>query len=385
VTGAIAAIATLDYSQAVMLPKQREDAGQVFLLSCLVTLAVTALSAGVCLLFPHWLLGLLETRNGWLLALLVLAVLAAGLNASFQAWCVRVKAFKQTSASQVVRGFSSNGLQVGFGLAQAGATGLILSSVLAEFLASLNLLRLIRGDLRAFLAGARWQRLKELASDYRDFPAYSATQNLLNALSNGLPVLLLTHYFGIAVAGAYAFGVRLLWAPTSLISGALRQVLFQRAGEMQHQDHRLSPLFLRSTAGLFGLGLLPTVVLGIWSPYIFAWVFGDQWRTAGEFARYLAFWLLFSFCNLPAVLFAPLIRIQRALFLFNSMLLIARVLSLVVGGLYLTPLQTVALFSVVGGVMNVALILLVGRELLKQEGRLGKKSLRGGLAALRPE
>ena len=199
---------------------------------------------------------------------------------------------------------------------------------------------------------------------------YSATQNLMNALSNGLPVLLLTHYFGVATAGAYAFGERLLWAPMSLILSALRQVLFQRAGELQHQDRKLSPLFLKSTASLFGLGLLPALVLGIWAPQLFAWVFGDRWLTAGEFARYLVFWMLFAFCNLPAVLFARLIRIQRALFVFNAVLLAVRASSLIVGGLYLTALQSIALFAVVGGVMNLALIMLVGLTLLRREASL---------------
>jgi O-antigen/teichoic acid export membrane protein len=272
-------------------------------------------------------------------------------------------------------------LQVGFGIAQAGAPGLVVSSVLAEFLASLNLLRLIRTDLRAFLAEARWERLKQLASDYRDFPAYSATQNLLNAISAGLPVLLLTHYFDIAVAGAYAFGMRLLSAPMSLIFGAVRQVLFQKAGEMQHQGHKLWPLFVKSTVGLFGLGLLPAMVLGAYAPQLFAWVFGDRWHMAGEFARYLVFWLLFVFCNLPAVLFARLIRIQRTVFLYNSIVLTVRVIVLVIGGLYLTALQSIALFSELGAVMNLVLILFVGRALLKREGEFSLEQLRDGLAS----
>ena len=334
----------------------------------------------MCLLVPQWLLGLLNTGNGWIPALLVLATLAAGLNASFQGWCVRVKAFKHTSASQVVRGLSSNGLQVGLGVVQAGPTSLVLSSVLAELLASLNLLRVLRVDLGAILVQARWKRLKQLAADYWDFPAYSATQNLLNALSAGVPVLLLTHYFGIAVAGAYAFGMRLLNAPMSVIFGALRQVLFQKASEMQHQDRKISPLFLRSTAGLFGLGLLPAMVLGIWSPRLFAWVFGSQWQLAGEFARYLVFWLLFVFCNLPAVLFARLIRVQRALFYYNSIVLAVRVGALVIGGLYLTALQSVALFSIVGAVLNLMLILFIGHTLLKREGQFSLAQFRDALA-----
>ena len=351
-----------------MLPKDREDAGRVFLLSCLSVFTTTLVCAVVCMILPDRLLRLLRSQDSRLLVLLVLAVMVAGLNASLQAWCVRIKAFGHTSASQVVRGVSAGCLQVGFGFARVGAPGLVLSTVIAELLAGVNLLRLTRRDLRAFMADARWRRLKELAIEYRDFPTYSATQNLLNALSSGLPVLLLTHYFGIAVAGTYAFGIRLIEAPMSLVMSALRQVLFQRAGEMQHQGRRLSPLFLKTTAGLFGLGLAPALLLAIWAPELFAWVFGAQWRAAGEFARYLVVWLLFVFCNLPSVLFARIIRIQRAVFVFNVVLLVARALALVVGGLTLTSLQTVALFSVVGGVMNLALIVLVGRTLMKREG-----------------
>ena len=192
-------------------------------------------------------------------------------------------------------------------------------------------------------------------------------------------MLVLTHYFGIAVAGAYAFGIRLIEAPMSLIMSALRQVLFQRAGEMQHQGLGLSQLFVKTTAGLFALGFLPALFLGICAPDLFSWVFGAQWRAAGEFARYLVIWLLFTFCNLPAVLFARLIRIQRAVFVYNVVLLLVRVAALVVGGLYLTALQTVAIFSVIGGLMNLVLILLVGRALVRREGQMRLPSLRGRL------
>ena len=104
VASVIGTAATLDYSLAIMLPKEREDAGQLFVLSCFVAICAALLTGVVFLLFPSWPLGLLQSQNGWLPAFLVLAVLAAGLNTSFQSWCVRVGAFKQTSASQVVRG-----------------------------------------------------------------------------------------------------------------------------------------------------------------------------------------------------------------------------------------------------------------------------------------
>jgi O-antigen/teichoic acid export membrane protein len=376
VTTVIAAGVTLDYSQAVMLPHKKEDAGQVFLLSCFSGLTVTALCLVAWLIFPGWLKSFLKINSSWIMVLMILDVLAAGLNASFQAWCVRVKAFRETSFSQIVRGLSSNGLQVGLGFARVGGIGLISASVLADFIASLNLMRVLRGELQTFLRAAKWSRLKQLALEYRDFPSFSATQNIINALSNSLPVICLTHFYGVAVAGAYAFGLKLLNAPVGLVTSALRQVLFQKAGEMQHQGRSIWGLYLKTTAGLFSIGVIPAAVLSAYAPQLFAWIFGARWRTAGEFARYLVLWLLFAFCNLPAVLFARLIRIQRALFVYNSVVLGVRALALVIGGLFLTALQSIALFSLLGAIMNLFLILFVGRAVMMREGEFGQLQLR---------
>jgi O-antigen/teichoic acid export membrane protein len=210
--------------------------------------------------------------------------------------------------------------------------------------------------------------VRQLAAEYKDFPAYSATQNLLNAISASLPVLLLTHYFGLASGGAYAFGERLLSAPMGVVLNALRQVLFQRAAEMHHKGHALAPLFVNSTAALFGIGLLPVGIVALWAPQFFEWAFGGQWYVAGQFARYLAIWFFFVFCNVPAVLFARLIRIQRTLFFYNAAVLALRFGTLIFGGLYLTALQSIALFSLVGAFVNLALILLVGSAFAKREG-----------------
>jgi O-antigen/teichoic acid export membrane protein len=221
--------------------------------------------------------------------------------------------------------------------------------------------------------------MRQLAKDYRDFPMYAASQNVINALSSGMPILLLTHFYGIVVAGAYAFGMRILVAPMGLVLSALRQVLFQKAGETQHQGGNLAPLYVKITAGLFAMAFVPSLVLFIWAPQLFTWIFGSQWHTAGEFARFLALWMMFVFCNLPAVLFARLIRIQRAIFIYDLVLLGARGAALMLGGLYLNELQTITLFSLVGAAMNAILIVLVGHAVMKKEGHCNWESIRNSL------
>ncbi|MBN1363503.1 MAG: oligosaccharide flippase family protein [Syntrophaceae bacterium] len=363
----IAAGATLQYTQAIMLPKEKEDALNLFFVSCLCTLAVGSLLLIFCMLAPASVNNLMKTDGVWALALLVVATVVAGLNQSCGAWCVRAKAFKHTAASQVILSVSEKGTQIGFGYLKAGAAGLIVSSVLATILASLNLVRVLLPDLWTLRRFIRWERMKQLARDYRDFPMYAASQNVINALSSGLPVLFLSHFYGIDLAGAYAFGVRILWTPMSFFIGALRQVLFQKAAETQNQGHNLAPLYVKITVGLFALVFFPSMVFFVWAPEIFIWIFGSQWHTAGELAKFLVLWMMVVFCNLPAVVFARIIRIQRTVFFYDLVLLAARILALVLGGLYLTASQCILLFSLVGAAMNLFLIILVGHAVIKKE------------------
>jgi len=365
----IAAGVTLDYTLAIMLPKQKEDAINTFMLSCVITAIVSGCCLAVCLFAPSFFQDLIKAQNNWILVFLILAIFVSGLNRAFQAWCVRVKAFKHTSASQIIRSLSSSGTQVGLGYLHGGPFALVCGVVLGNMLASFNLARVVLRDLMALRRNIRWNRMKQLAIEYRDFPMYSASENVINALSAGLPIILLTHFYGIAVAGAYAFGMRILHAPMRLILMALRQVLFQKASETHNSGGHLLPLYIKITSGLFALAFVPSLILIVWSPQIFSWVFSSQWYTAGEFVQSLVFWMMFVFCNVPAVLFARVVRIQRFVFFYNLLLLAMRVLALVLGGLYLSSLHTIMLFALVGAGMNVFLILRVGYILMKKEGQ----------------
>lgn len=379
IAGMIAAAVTLEYSQAIMLPKEREDALGLLAISFVCTAAVSSATLIACLAAPAAMNGLMKTRGFWPLALLVFSTLISGLNYACQAWAVRVKAFKVTSTSQVIRSLAGKGTTIGFGILKFGAPGLIIANILGNAAASVNLVRVLRPDLPSFWTKTRRAGLARLAREYRDFPLYSASQNIINAISAGLPVLLLTRFFGLPIAGAYAFAMTVLTFPMGFILSALRQVLFQKASESQHQGRSLAALYVKVTATLFAMALIPTAVVLIWGPQLFAWVFGAQWFTAGELSRSLMIWMAVVFCNLPAVLFGRIIRIQRFVFFYELGLLAARTAALILGGLLLTASQTVMAYALVGAVMNLFLIFSVGRAIMKREGPLNMDSLKSFL------
>lgn len=365
--GIIAAAVTLEYSQALILPKKNEDAFYLFIFSCVCTLSISVIFMFVYFTAPGYFKTLLLAQSSWVIVPLLACILVSGLNQTFQAWCMRIKSFKHTSVSQVIRSFSANGMQTGLGFLNGGAPALIWSSVVADFFATVNLGRVAMRDFQRLATGFSMRKMLGLVKEYRDFPVYSASMNVINSLSMGLPVFLLTHYYGVAVAGGYAFALRILSVPMEFVLRALRQVLYQKAAETYSEGRKLIPLYMKITCGLFAIAVIPSLVFIIWAPQIFGLVFGTKWVFAGEFARALVVWLMFMFCNLPATLFARIIRVQRKMFIYDIILLALRSTALIAGGNFLSPVWTIMTFSLVGAVMNVVFIAVIGFLLAGKE------------------
>lgn len=368
VAGIIGAIITLDYSQASMLPKEKAEAINLFILSLISTCLIILIVILISITKPSIFYDLTKTKGFWPIFLFALTLLITGINNASQAWAVRSKAFKRTSASQIFRSLGSSISRILLGIFKTGAVGLIISNITANIFASLNLIKVVIPDLGPLRGNINLNKLKMLAKEYIDFPLYSASQNFINAISSGIPVLLISKFYGLAAAGAYAFSLSILHAPMSLVLTALRQVLFQKASEFKQEGKGISLLYLRTVLVLFSLAIVPSLILVIWAPQIFTFVFGTRWQLAGVLARSLIIWMAFVFCNLPAVIFARIIRIQKFVFLYDLILLIARTTTLALGGMYLKLVDTVMIFAIVGAVMNAFLIYLVGHTIRKREG-----------------
>ena len=59
---------------------------------------------------------------------------------------------------------------------------------------------------------------------------------------------------------------------------------------------------------------------------------------------------------MPAILAGRILRQQRNLLIFDTALLVSRVAVLIIGGFYLSAIQTIIAFSVIGAVFNTFLI-----------------------------
>lgn len=356
ILGVLSAGITLQYTQAVVLPKEKKDAINVFIVSSISSISLAILLLILSISFQNHLLSFINFTNILYIYLAVVASFVFGMNQTFQAWCIRVKAFKNTSLSQIISTVSSTMIWLAAGYFKFGAIGLVLGSILANLIASMNLARVFFSDLVNIRKEINKSKVLELAKKYRDFPLYAAPQNVMNALSQGLPVLLLGYFYGVEVAGFYAFGIKILQAPMNLVLNPLRQVLFQKTTEVYNNGGNLFKLYRKVTIGLIVVAFIPCVILFVWAPQIFSIVFGQDWFEAGNYARWLVIWLFIGFANVPSVLFARVLREQKKILLYECFILLTRIFVLFFSGMYLSPLSTIVNFSIVGFILNLFFI-----------------------------
>jgi O-antigen/teichoic acid export membrane protein len=365
IAGILSSIVTLRYSEAIMLPESDEVAARLFLASCASAVLCTTIFSLLCLSFTNFWVSVLKAPElkGWLWLIPIAAVIS-GLNEMLVTWCSRWKLFKRTALSQIIRSLTGGSAQTAGGATGSGAGGLISGGLAGEMAANLLLWRSF-GRTGADLLRRAWasRKLFSTAGEYRDFPLYTAPQHLASALSQGAPVLVLVSWYGAAIGGLYAFSIRVLQVPMNFVLTALRQVLFQKLSQVHNEGGDLLRLFKQTTGVLFLLASPPALIGMAAAPQVFAFVFGPKWAGSGEFARWLLFWVVPGFCNVPATLVGRILRKQRQLLVFDSVFLASRIVVLVWAAAHLTPVHSIIAFSVVSGIFNIYLIAYIWRVL----------------------
>ncbi|MCE8018993.1 oligosaccharide flippase family protein [Halomonas sp. MCCC 1A11036] len=334
-------VASGRYQLAIPLPETDREAAEVLALS-LAVVALTTLAAlllvvvggraltealGVPALAP-WL---------WLLPLGV--VLAGGYQAVSH-WAVRTRAFSQVATTRIKQSLAL--LTIQLAASPLGGGGLLLGHAAGQGAGTLTLARpALRAvaDQRVSLAGVWAAALR-----YRKFPLFSTWSGLFNTLGKQLPPLLFAALFSPVAAGLYALAHRVLALPMSLIGEAVGKVFFASAAE-SHRRGELGALVAKVHAMLAQIAMPVAVVLALIGPELFAMVFGERWREAGEFARWMAPWLYLVFITSPlSHLFSVLERQGQGL-AFQTLLLGVRVVAIAIGAALDDLLLTVALFS----------------------------------------
>lgn len=354
----VSVVSAAKYELSVVLPERDDVAVNLFVLgSGIVVLVSGGILVGVMLGRGPLSSLLGEPQLAPYLWWLPLAVLAAGWYQMLNYWATRKKHYTRLSISQGVRSVGVAGTQVPAGYYKTGATGLIGGQVAGQALATVVLgAQILREDWRRIWKYLSRRKMREGAIEYRNFPVYTAPQDLVNSISQNIPSYLLAFFFDPASVGFYWFTRRLLRAPSRLVGKAVRKVFYQRVSEKHAEGKSVFSDLWETTAGLAALAVFPVLVVFFAGPPIFEFVFGGDWERAGEYAQWLVLWWAAGFINVPAVMLIHTFGLQHLLFGYEVVQAIARVMAIVLGAYLGDDLTSIILFSTVGVICNGCLV-----------------------------
>jgi O-antigen/teichoic acid export membrane protein len=363
--GILTPVAALTYPIAIVLSENDYEAKRLIKLSLIVTIINTLIISVFVLFIDDLILSIFNIEEiSAFLYLIPFVILLAGVLQVLEQWLIRNKQFKVTAKVTVIQSIFLNGSKVGVGLFYPAASALIIINVLGMGIKALlmQILGEKHSNKRNKIEIGNPLSLRELIKKYKDFPLFRAPEVLLSAISQSLPILMLTTFFGPASAGFYSLSKTVLLLPTNLIGKSVGDVFYPKISEASRNGENIHILILKATLGLFVIGIIPFGIIIIFGPGLFSWIFGADWLMAGEYARWISLGIFFSFINKPSIKALPVLNAQSFHLKYTILILIIQIAVLFIGYyIFSSDLVSIALFGLSGAILNVLLILITIR------------------------
>lgn len=284
-------LATAEYHYAIVLPEEEKDARATFHFGFFLLLMMTALVA-LSVIFSTQIAAVFKApdlaRHYWLMPIMVFAM---GLWNLLNYWYIRRKEYTRISGYQFSLSTISAGTKIGFGYGGCLSGGMIWSMVIAPVVSlALSISLAFKKAIRP-LSEVDKTLVVQMARRFRNFPLFTLPRDFVNLLVGQLPVFVLTPCFGSRDVGFWGMAVLLGFAPISMITKALYQVLYQYTTERVHSRQLLMPI-MRKFTGWTALVVLPGfAVLFMILPWLTALLFGAEWEPSGHMIRWMLPWL----------------------------------------------------------------------------------------------
>ncbi|MCX6312176.1 MAG: oligosaccharide flippase family protein [Bacteroidetes bacterium] len=333
-TAAIASVvATARYELAIPLPKEEKDAKSILRLSLLISLIVAMVTLFGVALYDFFGGKYKSDHFTFWFYLIPISVFATGAYNAFNYWSTRIKTFRMNSAGRIAMAIVTASISILLSYLSFGATGLIVGLVAGQIMAMLVLSFPYLKNRKAFFAGTTHENVKTQAKIHKSFFRVNSPHALLDSIQDNGVVYLLSYFFVDAVTGWYSFAFRILKAPVGLIGSAFYQVFYQKLSNAKNEGADLRPLVRSMYLRMFLIGFPGFLVLFLFTPELFSFIFGAKWHEAGVIARILIPWLFLNFIVSPVSCITLVCNRQPQAFLFTIGDSMVRLAALIIGGL----------------------------------------------------
>lgn len=330
----LSVLATGRYELAINLPKTSKQAFSILLLSLLLTCIFSIFLMGVIFFWGKDILFMLgKSEMDSLIYFLPFSVFLISVYQCLTYWCTRKKYYKQLAINKITQSSFIGVFQLLSSILGLIKVGLIVGEIVGRIVSTVLILTaILRRDKKQFVF-IRYYRFIIVAKRYIDFPKYLILSHGINTLSSLTPVLFSGVFWGSSFAGFVALADRVLRAPIDLIGGAIRDVIRQEMADEYAKKNKCNIIFLKVFKILITVSLIIFIPLFFLLPSLFTFVFGLEWRVAGEYAQILIPMIAMGLVASPLSIMY-IIAEKQQLDLFMQLLRLSFTIVSVLGGVY---------------------------------------------------
>ncbi|QSZ41439.1 oligosaccharide flippase family protein [Sulfurimonas aquatica] len=346
--GIFSSIASGRYEMAIMLPKKDDDAINIFALGLLIITIITIVLFLIVCLFHTDLINILNTSSidKWLY-FIPITVFFMGFFNLLSLFSNRIGNYKEIAKAQIVKSIGSAIIQLSIGFFKSGVTGLISGQIISNILANTKLLQSLLHE-RNFTSKIKIFKMIVLAKKYKKFPLYQVPHAFLNTLASNIPVYMFSIFFSSMVVGIYSLSTRIVFTPLMIIAGASSKVYNQKVTELYNNGGDAYGFTLKLLASLFKKIIIPFILIILFAPDIFAFIFGEIWRDAGVYTQLLSPWIFMTFFVTTISFLTSLMSLQKKALFLEGIYFCLRVLAIMIGIYYNDVHIALIYFSIVG-------------------------------------
>ena len=296
ITAVIAAIAALRYDMTVVLPKSDDEARVIGKLATRSVILVSLTTTLLAFLLKDVVISIWDDEElaNWM-PFAGLTVFFLAQVTLLQYWYNRKREYTIIARNRVQQTIGSAGGQLAFGLAGLRSMPGLLFGVMAGQAFAFFWLNSKAQEFREN-PGPDAPTIRQVAAKHKKMPLLNLPNALVDAVrTNGIVMIIGT--FALSLVGQFNLAWRVLQVPIGLINGAVQQVFYRELADITPGSmQRLIRITIRRA---ILLSAIPFGTIYIIAPWLFPFVFGDQWDLAGDIARALTPWLALQLVTSP--------------------------------------------------------------------------------------
>ncbi len=217
------------YETALMLPKDVETSGRIFIISIIICFLFSFLFGLVVLFIPSgfmYNLGLKEFSK--ISFILPLGVFLTGIFQVLTFWHNKNKNYNLLATNKIIQNSTVSAINITGGYVHLSYGGLIMGYISGQ---AVSIISLIRKNFTEIVRIFRSNKIKSLKSEliqYKNFPLFLAPMVFLNTISINILVLFLTAYFNQTVVGLYSQAYKAISYPLFLNNNVIFPCFFSK-------------------------------------------------------------------------------------------------------------------------------------------------------------